>query len=264
MRPISVGGSTISLSKTVKFLGATLDSKLNSNTHMDNVTQKATAALMQCKRAVGTMWVITPKNCKWINTTVFRPVLSYSATVWVRALDKKNKLKKFERVQALALRIMTGAFPSTPFNSLNHLTETPHIGCYLKEEAAKGAATVQGYYDCTVETAPSVKGAIKSHSYINNNFLNEFNIIKKETKDFTKPILILDRNYHITTPNNDKTTDYRKDLDKLIKESSDNTTKCFSDGSRTNSGIGAGYLTTTKNSPHNIINYSSVKLPDFC
>ena len=52
MRPISVGGSTIALYKTVKFL-VTLDNKLNYNTHIDNVTQKTTAALMQCKRAVG-------------------------------------------------------------------------------------------------------------------------------------------------------------------------------------------------------------------
>ena len=49
--------------------------------------------------------------------------------------------------------------------------------------------------------APSVKGTIKSQSYINNNFLNELNISKKETNDLNKPILILDRNYHITTPN---------------------------------------------------------------
>ena len=264
MRPISVGGNTITLSKTVKFLGVTLDNKLNYNTHIDNVTQKATAALMQCKRAVGPMWGLSPKTCKWIYTTVVRPILSYSATVWVRTLDNKNNLKKLERVQALALRIMTGAFPSTPFNSLNHLTETPHFGCYLKGEAAKGAARLQGYNDWTVETAPSVKGTIKSHSHINNNFLNELNISKKETKDLTKPILILDRNYHITTPNDEDTTKYRKDLEKLIKESSDNTITCYTDGSRTDSGVGAGFLTTTNNSPHNIINHSSFKLPDFC
>ena len=50
MRPISVEGSTIALSKTVKFLGVTLDNKLNYNTHIDNVTQKATAA--QCSYAM--------------------------------------------------------------------------------------------------------------------------------------------------------------------------------------------------------------------
>ena len=49
--------------------------------------------------------------------------------------------------------------------------------------------------------APSVKVTIKSHSYTKNSFLNELNISKKKTKDLTKPILIQDRNDHITTPN---------------------------------------------------------------
>ena len=133
MRPISVGGNTITLFKTVKFLGVTLDNKLNYNTHIDNVTQKATAALMQCKRAVGPMWGLSPKTCKWIYKTVIRPILPYSATVWVRALGNKNNLKKLERVQALALRNMTGDFPSTPFNSLNHLTK-PHTSAATSEE----------------------------------------------------------------------------------------------------------------------------------
>ena len=88
---------------------------------------------------------LSPKTCKWIYTTVVRPILSYSATVWVKELDNKNNLKKLEKVRALALRVITGAFSSTPFNSLNHLTKTPHIGCYLKGEAAKGAARLQGY-----------------------------------------------------------------------------------------------------------------------
>ena len=79
--------------------------------------------------------------------------------------------------------------------------------------------------------APSVKGTIKSHSYINNSFLNELNISKKETTDLTKPILILDRNYHITTPNDDDPTNYRKDLETLIKESSENTITSYTDGS---------------------------------
>ena len=113
VRPISVGGRSIALSKTVKFLGVTLDNKLNYNTHIDNVTQKATAALMQYKRAVGaTMWGLSLKTCKWIYKTVIRPILSYNATVWVRALDNKNNTKKLERVQALVFRIMTGLEPS--------------------------------------------------------------------------------------------------------------------------------------------------------
>ena len=64
IRVISVGGNTISLSNTVKFLGVTLDSKLKYDTH--NVTQIATTALMQCERAVGPK---SPKTFKWIYRT---------------------------------------------------------------------------------------------------------------------------------------------------------------------------------------------------
>ena len=41
-------------------------------------------------------------------------------------------------------------------------------------------------------------------------------------------------------------------------------TKTTTDGSRTESGVGAGFLATANNSPHNIINYSSFKPTDFC
>ena len=98
------------------------------------------------------------RTYKWIYSTLVRTILSYSATVWVRALDNNHNLKKLGRVQALALRIMAGAFPSTHFNSGNHLTET--IGCYLKREAAKGEARLQGYNYWTVEMAPSVKARV--------------------------------------------------------------------------------------------------------
>ena len=43
MRPIKVGNSTIELSKSARFLGVTLDNKLNFNEHITNITKKATA-----------------------------------------------------------------------------------------------------------------------------------------------------------------------------------------------------------------------------
>ena len=93
LRSISIGGRTISLSKTGKLLGVTLDRKLNCNAHIDNVAQTATAALVQCKRAVVSyMWGFSPKTCKWIYRSVVIPILSYSATVWVRVLENKNNL----------------------------------------------------------------------------------------------------------------------------------------------------------------------------
>ena len=47
-----------------------------------------------------------------------------------------------------------------------------------------------------------------------------------------------------------------------MKESSDNTITCYTAGSRTESGVGSGFLTTANNLPHN--RNSSFKLPGFC
>ena len=76
LRPIVVGGETIEPSDHIKFLGITLDNKLNFNTHIDKITNKAISTLMQCKRAVGSMWGLSPNTCKWIYKTIVRPMLS--------------------------------------------------------------------------------------------------------------------------------------------------------------------------------------------
>jgi hypothetical protein len=60
LRPIKVGNTTIELSKSTKFLGVTLDSKLNFNEDINILTRKATASLMQCRRAVGPTLGLNP------------------------------------------------------------------------------------------------------------------------------------------------------------------------------------------------------------
>ena len=40
-------------------------------------------SLMQCKRAVGPTWGLTPRSCKWIYEKAVRPILSYGSLVWM-------------------------------------------------------------------------------------------------------------------------------------------------------------------------------------
>jgi hypothetical protein len=107
---------------------------------------------MQCKKTIGPMWGINTKTCKWIYAAVIRLILSYSACIWIRATNTKTNATKLEGVQALALRIMSGAMPSTPFNALNYITNIPNISTYLKEKAVKGACRLQGYGDWSLES----------------------------------------------------------------------------------------------------------------
>ena len=50
-------------------------------------------SLMQCKRAVGPTWGLTPRSCKWIYEKAIKPILSYGSLVWINAIQKKTKSK---------------------------------------------------------------------------------------------------------------------------------------------------------------------------
>ena len=217
---------------------------------------------MQCKRAVGPTWGLSPRTCKWMYTAVIRPILSYSACIWIRTTNTKTNIKKLERVQALALRIMTGAMPSTPFNALNYITNTPNIISYLQGEAAKGAYRLQGYGDWSRENPPKTRGTILAHTTINNNFLSELDIPKRHDMDLTTPVLNLDRNFSVTTPGVD-TEEYRSSLPILIDNLQPDIITCYTDGSKTDTGCGSGYIITTNNNK-DIIEEKHFKLPDHC
>ena len=262
LKPIKVGGTEIELSNSVKFLGVTLDSKLNFKDHITKITTKATATLMQCKRAVGPTWGLTPKTCRWMYTVVVRPILSYCAVVWVRALKTDDNIKKLKRVQALALRIMSGAMPGTPFESLDHITDTPGIIAFLKGEAAKGASRLQSYNDWTGEKAPTGKGFIKAHTTLNNNYITDLNLPKAD-RDLTKPILTLTIRYAIDYPTEEDNAMHRQNLPRIIDQISPSAITCYTDGSRTERGTGYGFIISTNNNTQ-VITHMSAKMPDYC
>ena len=85
---LHLDGKTLKLDKSTKFLGAHLDSKLNFNEHIKHIAKKATTSLMQCRKAVGPTWGLTPKSCKWIYEKAIRPILSYGSLVW--NMDQRN------------------------------------------------------------------------------------------------------------------------------------------------------------------------------
>ena len=262
IRPINVDGNIIELSPSAKLLGVTLDSKLNFSEHIDNITVKATKYLMQAKKAVGPTWGLTPKVCKWLYTTVVRPLLSYCVSVWVRALDNKCNAKKLERVQARALRIVSGAFPTTPFKALNHITETPDIIHYLRGEAAKGAIRLKGYGTWTKETPKSGKGIIRSHVSLNNTYIDGLNLPAHSTMDLMPPVMILDRGYTSNIPIEDINS-YRQAIYQIIDSLDQAVISCYTDGSETESGTGGGFVITTNNNEE-ILYERSFKLPDYC
>ena len=158
--------------------------------------------------------------------------------------------------------MMSGAMPSTPFIALNHLTDTTDIILFLRGEAAKGAARLQAYGSLTLETIANSKGTIKNHTTINKQFMADLNIPPRATRDLTTPTMMLGRHFTVTTPGADN-TEYRDSLQNTIDNITSETITCYTDGSRTDSGSGAGYIITTNNN-NTTLEERSFKLPDYC
>ena len=100
----------------IKFLGLTWDKKLSWKPHITKLKEK-------CLRTLNTLKSITSQN--WggdqlmtirIFRSITRSILDYGAIVYNSASD--TNLKSRETITTEVLRIASGAFKTTPINSL--------------------------------------------------------------------------------------------------------------------------------------------------
>ena len=191
---------------------------------------------------------------KYMYHAVIRPIITYCATVWIRALATDHNRKKLRSVQALALRIMSGALPGTPSEVLNYITCMPDIINFLNGEAAKGASRLQAYNDWTKETLPTGSGIFNAHSTINNEFIKNLDM-PKANKDLIKPKLAFNKSYRLQYPKG--TTDielYKGNLKETISKINPEAITCYTDGSKNEKDdTGYGFIITTQNRPQRFI-----------
>jgi len=71
--PLKLHGKELKMLDEVKYLGVTLDSKLNSNQHLQKIIRKVqtTFAFVRCTH--GRNWGLRPNMVHWLYTRVFRP-----------------------------------------------------------------------------------------------------------------------------------------------------------------------------------------------
>ena len=90
----------------------------------------------------------------------------------------------------------------------------------------------------------------------------DLNIPTKAERDLSIPTMMLQQHFTVTTPGTDN-TEYRDSLQNTIDNISSETITCYTNGSRTDSGSGAGYIITTDNN-NTTLEERSFKLPDYC
>ena len=232
--PLYLGRIRLEYSNQVKYLGLTLDRSLSWIPHVKEITRKAMNSLAQCRRAVGLTWGLTPKNMHWLYTTAIRPIVEYGCIIWNPSLKQATVQRLLSRVQRAACLAITSAFPGTATTALEAFLNIPPLHEFLKGAATAAAYRLnirgnwlgKNYYI----------GSTKSHIETGNQLLRE------ET-------LFLPADWCPKTPNFGNSfrweipeREHYSTLPPLEIVETEGKINCFTDGSKMESGSGAGIV----------------------
>ena len=231
MGNLFMNGQELKFSTEAKLLGVTLDSKLTWKTHITQTAAKATAVLMQCRQAVGKRWGLKPQIMKWIYTAMVRPIMTYACISWIGGVHKKYLEAHLNKVQRLALLMISSAFPSTPTGALEMLMGIMPIKEFITAEAVRASYRIDRaglWTDKVVGTT----GKTRSHVDICNDARRHLPIVSMPA-DFIPKRRVFERNFKCLILDRPGAISFERHLDKRI-------IKCYTDGSKLDGRIGAG------------------------
>lgn len=216
----SLFGTQLSLSDEVKYLGITLDSKLNWAKHLDNKIKKATISFWQCRKMIGKTWGLTPKTTLWLYNTIIRPSITYGALVWWPRTKQVTTINKLQKLQRLAGVAVTGCMRTAPTAALEALIGLTPLHLYAQQEAAASAYRLRALNLWDQDTQAQ-------HTTIIGEYADDNKML----------LAIYDRvpNTHLYTRN------YTIQLHEEPSDSSNiNEVRIYTDGSKMKTGTGAG------------------------
>ena len=113
---LKIGNHRIEVKKAVKFLGLYLDTHLNWKHHIAYIKGKAVSAINLLRKLSSTKWGSKRKPLTLLFKATVMSIINYCSPIYNSATDAV--LKSLNPVQSQGLRICTGAFRSSPINSI--------------------------------------------------------------------------------------------------------------------------------------------------
>ena len=113
---LTLNGNILPYEKEVKFLGMIFDEKLTWNKHIDNLKIKVKESLNILKVVSGFSWGADKKSLLKLYDSLCRSKLDYGCQIYSSAC--RTKLRELDVVHNMGLRICTGAFRTSPVESL--------------------------------------------------------------------------------------------------------------------------------------------------
>ncbi|MCH2405870.1 MAG: reverse transcriptase family protein, partial [Nitrosopumilus sp.] len=128
---IKINGSIILPSKSVKYLGITLDPYLNWSCHTGNLASRlsrATGMLAKIRHFVSKNTLLN------IYHGIFSSILTYGSHVWGQSINKH--ISRIQRIQNKAIRIINFAHFRDPVSPLYYTSKVPKFSDHIKIQNA--------------------------------------------------------------------------------------------------------------------------------
>lgn len=115
--PLFMDTTGVTWKTELKYLGVTLDRKLNWNNHLKNIKNRGLAVMSALSPIFRRRSAISRKNKLIIYKSLIRPVLTYAAPMWSNM--SKTSFTKLQTVQNKALKIIFNTMPRTNLKKLH-------------------------------------------------------------------------------------------------------------------------------------------------
>jgi len=221
--PLTLYGKELKMLGEVKYLGVTLDSKLNWNQHLQKVIRKAQTTFAVVRRICGKIWGLRPNMVHWLYTRVIRPSILHGALVWWSKVIQKTTQTQLGRIQRMASLAITGAMKSTPPSALEMLLNLTPLDLVIMAEARMALYTLH------ILKQPAVS---RTEAGLLSIWKNVSDPILDMRSDYTIPVCYHSKIFSVIVDR-----DYWRNKDPVFPE---NALIWFTDGSRANSGTGSG------------------------
>ena len=129
--------------ETIKFLGMTLDRALNFESHINSLKGETYRALNILKVVTGINYGADRKTLMRLYWAIGRSKLEYGSQVYSSA--SSSTLKKLDPVNNEALRICTGAFRTSPANSLQVEAGSPPLDLQREQQLLRYILKIESH-----------------------------------------------------------------------------------------------------------------------
>lgn len=223
---IKLNNIQIEKETSVRYLGLIIDHKLNGN---ENLTEKINALKRQIfgmKNYIGKTWGPSPYMTKYAYTNILRPKITYACFTYAHRLTQGQK-KRLWSLQRLATNMYGSFRQKAPGDATEMVTDTVPLDLKMLKETAKSNLRLKSHYtmDWDRRSGGERVGHIKAMQ------LQEDEIgLPDVDRDCIPKELELEQHYHMNT--------------KSLNEGANlmTGTRCYTDGSKTHRGVGAGYV----------------------